>query len=91
MPYYRIKIWTKQQKKPFEGIRWLDNPFIDNVHRIYEAHAKSKFGYDYVDIEVQQLSKVCTAVVNHLKSEKNKRANLTITSVQMKCKHIHYS
>jgi hypothetical protein len=36
MPYYRIKIWIKLQKKPFEGIRWVDNTITDNVYRMYE-------------------------------------------------------
>ncbi len=74
MPYYRIKIWTKQQQKPFEGIRLVENTFVDNVFRMYEANARSKYGNDFIDIEVQQLSKLCTAVVLHLdKLEKERK------------------
>ena len=75
MAWYRIKIWTKQQQKPFEGIRWVDNTFIDNVYRMYENNAKGKYGYDFLDIEVQQLSKLCRAIIAHCdKLEKQKRA-----------------
>lgn len=74
MPYYRIKIWTKQQQKPFQGIRLVENNFVDNVYRMYETNAKNKYGRDFVDIEVQQLSKLCSAVVLHLKNtEKRSR------------------
>ena len=75
MPYYRVKIWTKKQKKPFEGIRWVDNISTDNVYRMYETNAKLKYGQDFLDIEVQQLSKLCTAVAGYIaKLNKQKRS-----------------
>ncbi|MCW3111894.1 MAG: hypothetical protein JWR18_290 [Segetibacter sp.] len=73
MPYYRIKIWTKLQPKPFEGIRLVENTFVDNVFRMYETSARTKYGYDFLDLEVQQLSKLCTAVLMHLEKLEKQR------------------
>ena len=75
MPYYRIIIWTKLQPKPFEGIRLVENTLVDNVYRMYESNARNKYGYDFLDIEVQQLSKLCRAVVMHIEYlEKQKKS-----------------
>jgi hypothetical protein len=85
MPYYRVKIWTKQRRKPFEGIRLVENTFVDNVYRMYETAAKNKYGADFLDIEVQQLSKLCTAVAFHLEQiekEKKKREELKRSEAQ---------
>lgn len=82
MPYYRIKIWTKLQPKPFEGIRLVENAFVDNVYRMFETNAKNKYSRDFIDVEVQQLSKLCTAVVLHLEKiekERKKREQLRIS------------
>ena len=77
MPYYRIKIWTKLQPKPFEGIRLVENTFVDNVFRMYETTARDKYGSSFLEIEVQQLSKLCRAVAMHLERvEKRKRDDL---------------
>jgi len=53
----------------FEGIRWVDNTSTDNVFRMYETNSKSRYGHDYIGIEVQQLSKLCTAVAIFLKTQ----------------------
>lgn len=74
MPFYRIKIWTKLQQKPFEGIRHVENTFVDNVFRMYESNARQKYGRNFIDLEVQQLSKLCTAVNAYLtKAEQIKK------------------
>jgi len=67
MPYYRIVIWTKRRKAPFAGIRLIAS---DNINAIYnDMHSKAVRLYrqDLIDIEVQMLSKLCTAVKEHLK------------------------
>jgi hypothetical protein len=59
----------------------VDNPSGENAYRMYETNAKFKDHRDYKDIEVQQLSKLCTAVKAHLDSlEKQKN------SVYVSCK-----
>lgn len=67
MPYYRVVVWTKKRKKPYEGIRLISS---DNINAAYkEMHSKAFQTYrnDLIDIEVQKLSKLCTAIKEHLK------------------------
>jgi hypothetical protein len=66
MPYYRILIWTKKRKMPYTGIRLIGN---DNINMVYhDIHAKAHLQYrqELVDIEVQMLSKLCTAVKKYI-------------------------
>ena len=62
MPYYRIIIWTKRKKRPFTGIRLIGEPNINSVYQMVSSKAREKFNNDVIDIEVQMLSKLCTAV-----------------------------
>lgn len=62
MPYYRIKVWTKRRKAPYSGIRMQSNPNINSVYSAAESKAKQLYRQDFIDIEVQMLSKLCTAV-----------------------------
>lgn len=44
---------------------------------MYETKAKAKFSGDFLDIEIQQLSKLCTAVAIYLTGlEKEKKRQL---------------
>ena len=62
MPYYRIVIWTKRKKQPFTGIRLIGEPNINSVYQMVSSKAREKFNSDVIDIEVQMLSKLCTAI-----------------------------
>jgi hypothetical protein len=62
MPYYRIVIWTKRRKKPFSGIRLLPDPNINSIYQMARSQAESIYPYDFIDVEVQMLSKLCRAV-----------------------------
>ncbi|UAY53437.1 hypothetical protein [Ferruginibacter albus] len=70
MPYYRILIWTKRRKAPYTGIRLIGS---DNINAVYnDTHQKANANYrqDLIDIEVQMLSKLCTAVKEFEKKTK---------------------
>jgi hypothetical protein len=62
MPYYRIIIWTKRRKQPFTGIRFITNPNINGVYNMAYSKANQTYSKDLIDVEVQMLSKLCTAV-----------------------------
>ena len=62
MPYYRILIWTKRRKLPFTGIRLIDNPNINSVYNMVYSKASQVYRHDFVDVEIQMLSTLCTAV-----------------------------
>lgn len=62
MPYYRILVWTKRRKTPYQGIRLLSDPNINSVYNYYHSEAVRKYNNDLKDVEVQMLSKLCTAV-----------------------------
>jgi hypothetical protein len=64
MPYCRIVVWTKKRRQPYQGIRWIESHHITLVQGIMEKQAIEKFRSDYIDCEVQMLSKTCTAVKN---------------------------
>lgn len=69
MPYYRILIWTKRRKRPFCGIRFIPNPNINSVYNMAYAKANQTYSKDLVDVEVQMLSKLCSAVKGMEKKE----------------------
>ena len=62
MPYYRIVIWTKRRKLPFQGIRLIRDANINAVHQMFNRQAFDKYRLEFIDIEVQMLSKLSTAV-----------------------------
>lgn len=62
MPYYRIIIWTKRRKHPFQGIRLIGNTNINAVHQLFNRQANDKYRENLIDVEVQMLSKLSTAV-----------------------------
>lgn len=62
MPYYRIVIWTKIRKAPYSGIKLIANPNINAVHQEFSQRSNDKFRDKMVDLEVQMLSKLSTAV-----------------------------
>ena len=67
MPYYRILVWTKKRKAPYAGIRLIGDTNINLVFNGAESKAKQTYKQDYIDVEVQMLSKLCTAVKEHIK------------------------
>lgn len=69
MPYYRIIVWTKTRKKPYEGIRLVGNHNINAVQQMFMNEGERKFREKLIDVEVQQLSKLCTAVKEFQKQE----------------------
>lgn len=62
MPYYRIIIWTKKRKLPYSGIRLISDTNINSVYKMAHARAFEIYRRDLIDVEVQMLSKLCTAV-----------------------------
>lgn len=70
MPYYRILIWTKLRKAPYKGIRLISDPNINAVYNAMEALGREKYKKDFLDVEVQMLSKLCKAVQVYDKKEK---------------------
>lgn len=73
MPYYRIIIWTKRRKLPFQGIRIIPNPNINAVHQEYSQRSRDKFRENLIDVEVQMLSKLSTAVKLFERKEMSKK------------------
>ncbi|MBC7391409.1 MAG: hypothetical protein H7329_19570 [Opitutaceae bacterium] len=73
MPYYRIIIWTKRRKLPFQGIRLIGNPNINAVHQEYSQQAHAKYRENLIDVEVQMLSKLSTAVKLFERKEMSKK------------------
>ncbi len=58
MPFYRITIWLKSQRKPLQGIRFLNQTNIDFAQKMIEDKATGYFPYGHiVDVEVAMLSK----------------------------------
>ena len=63
MPFYRITIWLKDQRKPVSGIRFIQQTNIDLVQNQMESKAKSFYDYSKVkDVEVAMLSKNATVI-----------------------------
>ncbi|MCU7552912.1 hypothetical protein OCK74_27580 [Chitinophagaceae bacterium LB-8] len=73
MPFYRIVIWTRKRREPYTGIRQIDNYNIDAVQHIMRVKAEETYRFDFVDVEVQMISKVSTAVKKYLKELTRKR------------------
>ena len=76
MPYYRIRIWLKKQQNTIEGIRFLDLWNIDVVLNEMRKKSHEIYGESYVsDVEVQMLSKNCSAVKDYLSEVSKRRDN----------------
>jgi hypothetical protein len=67
MPYYRIIIWTKRRKEPYSGIRLIIDDNINAVYNYMQSKSKQTYRNDFIDIEVQMLSKLYTAVKDYIK------------------------
>lgn len=65
MPHYRILVWTKKRKSPYIGIRLIGDTNINAVYQAMHSKAYQTYHRDFIDIEVQMLSKLCTAVKKH--------------------------
>jgi len=52
MPYYRILIWTKRRKKPYEGIRVINDPNINSVYNYFQSKAEREYQKDFIDVEL---------------------------------------
>lgn len=77
MPYYRITIWVKQQRKPLSGIRYIEVADIDRVQLKVEQKAALHFrGSDLLKVEVAMLSKNCSAVKSNQKAILAKSGNI---------------
>jgi RNA-splicing ligase RtcB len=75
VPYYRILIWTKTRKNPFTGIRFIEQNNINNVYLMVMKKAKDTYRHDFLDCEIQMLSKLSRAVKSYLKKA-NKASDL---------------
>jgi hypothetical protein len=73
LPYYRIVIWTSQRQEPFTGIRQINNYNVDAVQHIMRVKAEETYRRDLIDVEVQMISKVSTAVKKYLEGLQKKR------------------
>lgn len=62
MPHYRILIWTKRRKAPYQGIRLIGDANINAVYNSMRSQAYEKYRNDFLEVEVQMLSKLCRAV-----------------------------
>lgn len=76
MPYYRILIWTKRRNTPFKGIRVIDNPNINAVQAMVARKSQELYRQDFIDAEVQMLSKLTMAVKTFLLSDDSKKNKL---------------
>ncbi len=52
----------KTKKQPFKGIRLISERNINSVYQMVSRKAREKFYNDVTDIEMQMLSKFCTAI-----------------------------
>jgi len=76
MPYYRITIWLRDQKKPIQGIRQYEQKNIDLVTNMARAKAKKHYGdLNVIDIEAAMLSSHSTAAKKYQEEEEKKRKN----------------
>ncbi len=58
MPFYRITIWLKNQRKPIQGIRFMQQNNIDLVQINMERRAIAFYPHNQVKgVEVAMLSK----------------------------------
>jgi len=69
MPYYRVIIWTKRRKLPYTGIRLIGDSNINAVHQHMQSQAFTTYRQDLIDVEVQMLSKLATAVKEYMKKQ----------------------
>lgn len=67
MPYYRILVWTKKRKAPYVGIRVIGDANINSVYNTVKSKSKETYKKDFIDVEVQMLSKLSTAVKDYIK------------------------
>ena len=67
MPYYRIIIYTKKRKQPYTGIRHIGDANINAVYNEMRDKAYTTYRHDFIEVEVQMLSKLCRAVQEYLK------------------------
>jgi hypothetical protein len=68
LPFYRITIWLKNQRKPLQGIRFVNQSNIDLVQNLMEAKARMNSPINHViDVEVAMLSKNSTVIKKHQK------------------------
>ena len=51
------------------GIRLIGNANINAVHQMYQREAFQKYRQDFIDVEIQMLSKLCSAVKEYMKRE----------------------
>ena len=67
LPFYRITIWLKHNRKPLQGIRQIDHYNIDVVFNMIIKTTHSKINSSLIqEIEVVMLPKKSTAVINYL-------------------------
>jgi hypothetical protein len=72
MPYYRIIVWTKRRKQPFKGIRLLPDHNINSVFNSIYSKSVENYRTDFIDCEIQMLSKLCSAVKEFEKKEQDR-------------------
>ena len=61
-PYYNILISTKLRKALYAGIKLIGNPNINAVQQEYQQRLFDKYSDKLIDVEVQMLGKLSTAV-----------------------------
>ena len=76
MPYYRIVVWTRKRKKPYQGIRFINTHHINAVQGMVEKKAANTFHSNLIACEVQMLSKMCRAVKNYIEKQSGKKIEL---------------
>jgi hypothetical protein len=77
MPYYRIIIKLQSPERRLKGIRFNELRDIDIVHNLYKNKALALYTMFFVDIEVQMISKNCTAVRQYFKQLERSRGVVT--------------
>ena len=73
MPYYRIVVCTKRRKLPYQGIRLIGDTNINVAHQMYSKQGFKKYRENLIDVEVQMLSKLSTAVKFFERKEMSKK------------------
>jgi hypothetical protein len=72
LPYIRITILLKSQKKPLKNIRLDDTTNIDVLQNKYNYKSSNHYGHDLIDCEVAIISKTCKAARNWLEAKANR-------------------
>jgi hypothetical protein len=73
MPYYKITIWLKDQRKPVEGIRQYELKNLDAVYINTKRKAEALYRSNLIDVEVLMYSRHSPTIKKYLEGVERKR------------------